>query len=92
MDIKQLNVLTLTGPNWGSFSVVVQAAARILNCWDVIKGEALGTIPQTYNLFKKPTAQMHMDSKELAATTAAWNKKNSQGLGLIQGTILLALY
>lgn len=35
-------------------------------------------------------SQTHTDLKELAATTAVWNKKNSQGPGLNQGTILPA--
>ena len=47
MDIKKLNILTSTGPNWRSYIIQIQAAARILDCWDVIKWEALGTNPQT---------------------------------------------
>ena len=55
MNIKKMNIPTLDGPNWGQFSIHLQATAHILNCWDVMKGEALGTTPQTYDLLVKPT-------------------------------------
>ena len=67
-------------------------AARILDCWDVIKGEAIGTMPQTYNLLTKPTTQTHSDVKEEAAMTAVWTKKNSQAISLIQGMTSPALW
>ena len=50
MDLKNMNISMLDGPNQGAYSIHLQAAAWILDCWDVIKGEALGTSPQTYNL------------------------------------------
>ena len=92
MDFKKLNVLTLTGPNSGSYAVQVQAVAKILDCWDIIKGEALGTQPQTYDLLTKPTTQSHTNAKECVTTMTVWNKKISQALGPIQGTISLALW
>ena len=55
MDIKKMNIPTLDGPNWGQFSIHLQATACILDCWDVIKEETLWTMPQTYNLLVKPT-------------------------------------
>ena len=30
MDLKKLNINTLVGPNWGSYAVQVQAAAKLL--------------------------------------------------------------
>ena len=83
MDLNKLNISKLTGPNWRSYVVQVQAAARILNCWDFIKGEALGTISKTYDF---PIHQMHETTEQAAAITT-WNKKNSQAIGLIQGSI-----
>ena len=46
MDLKKvtLNVPTLDGPNWGIYATHLQAAARILDCWDVIKGEILSAV------------------------------------------------
>ena len=43
MDLKKatLNVPTLDGHNWGLYTTHLQAAARILDCWDVTKGEIL---------------------------------------------------
>ena len=41
MDLSKLNIDTLDGSNWGMWSAQVQSAARILNCWDVIKGEVV---------------------------------------------------
>ena len=55
MNLKKMNVLTLDGSNWGTYSIHLQAVAQNLDCWDVIKGEALGTTPQTYNLLLIPT-------------------------------------
>ena len=41
MDLSKLNIDTLDGSNWGTWSAQVQSATRILNCWDVIKGEVV---------------------------------------------------
>ena len=40
-----MNIPMLDGPNWGTYSIHLQAAAHILHFWEVIKGEALGTSP-----------------------------------------------
>ena len=45
MDLRKLNIPTLTGPNWGSYESHLQAVAQILDYWDILKGEALGTTP-----------------------------------------------
>ena len=58
----------------------------------MVKGEALGTDPQSYDLLLKPTTQSHPDVKEREMAMAAWTKKNSQALGLLQGTILPAIW
>ena len=52
MDLSKLNIDTLNGSNWGTWAAQVQSAARILNCWDVIKGEVvvLLTTPLTCQL------------------------------------------
>ena len=52
MDLFKLNIDTLDGSNWGTWSAQVQSATRILNCWDVIKGEVVVpvTTPPTYSL------------------------------------------
>ena len=92
MDIEKLNIPTLDGPNWGTYSTHLQAAIQILGFWELIKGEALGTNPQTYDLLKKPTTSVtgtsHPDPKDYAITKADWNKQNAGVLGLIQATTL----
>ena len=45
MDIKKLNIPTLDGPNWGTYSTHLQAAAQVSGFWELIKGEALRTSP-----------------------------------------------
>ena len=96
MDIKKMNIPTLDGPNWGLFSIHLQAAARILDCWNVIKGEAFGTTPQTYNILEKPTplgAQASQaDLTAYNAAKAVWNKNNAQALGLMQATVSLVIW
>ena len=36
MDITKVSADILNGPNWGTWAVQIQAAARVLNCWAVI--------------------------------------------------------
>ena len=86
MDLSKLNIDTLDGSNWGTWAAQVQSAARILNCWDVIKGEVvvLLTTPPTYQLLTQPTAATQPDATLLATELAAWTKKNSTALGVIQ--------
>ena len=72
-----MNIPTLDGPNWGEFSIHLQATACILDCWDVIWG-VLGMNPQTYDLLIKPThpgAQAStMDIAAYNAAKTVWNK------------------
>ena len=97
MDLEKvtLNVPTLDGPNWGIYATYLQAAARILDCWDVTKGEVSslpGGSPITYDRLEFPTSTTYSDPKDLAIAKAAWNKKNAQAMGLIQTTMALALW
>ena len=48
-------------------------------------GEVLGTMPQTYDLLAKPTP---VATDAYTSAKAVWSKKNTQGLGLIQATVL----
>ena len=55
MDITKVSADILDGPNWGTWAVQIQAAARVLNCWAVIKGERIpGVSPPTYDLLQRP--------------------------------------
>ena len=94
MDLSKLNIDTLDGSNWGTWSVQVQSAARILNCWDVIKGEVVVpvTTPPMYSLLTRPTAQTQTNAALLAEELASWNKKNSTALGVIQGKTSSAIW
>ena len=97
MDIKKMNIPTLDGPNWGQFSIHLQAAAHILDVWEVIWGEILTPAPNpTYDLLTKPThpgvQTSAADLTTYNAAKAVWNKKNAQALGLIQATILPVIW
>ena len=94
MDLSKLNIDTLNGSNWGTWAARVQSAARILNCWDVIKREVvvLLTTPPTYQLLTQPTATTQPDAALLATELAAWMKKNSTALGVIQGKMSSAIW
>ena len=91
MDIKKLNIPMLNGPNWGQFIIALQAASRILDIWDAMRGEILTRNPTTYNLLVNLTAvPATATAAEIAAYQAAktvWSKKNAQGLGLIQASV-----
>ena len=52
MDITKVSADILNGPDWGTWAVQIQAVARVLNCWSVIKGA--GTTPPAYDLLTKP--------------------------------------
>ena len=91
MDMKKFNIHTLDGPNWGQWIIHLQAAAHILDCWDALRGEVLGTTTQTYDLLAKPVhpgAQAStVDLTVYNTVKAVWNKKNAQALGLMQATV-----
>ena len=65
-----MNIPTLDGPNWGQFSIHLQAAACILDVWEVIQGEILTPAPNpTYNLLTKPT---HLGAQASAVDLATY--------------------
>ena len=94
MDLSKLNIDILNGSNWGTWSAQVQSAARILNCWDVIKGEVVVpvTTPPMYQLLTQPTAATQTNATLLVEELAAWTKKNSTALGVIQGKTSPAIW
>ena len=94
MDLSKLNIDILDGSNWGTWSAQVQSAARILNCWDVIKGEVVVpvTTPPTYQLLTCPMIATQTNAALLVEELAAWTKKNSTALGVIQGKTSLAIW
>ena len=96
MDVSKLHIPTLDGPNWGLYYIALQAAARILDIWDAMRGETLPTTPPTHNLLVKPTpVAANATTTKIAAYTAAktvWSKKNTQGLGLIQAMVLPVIW
>ena len=94
MDLSKLNIDILNGSNWGTWLAQVQSAARILNCWDVIKGEVVVpvTTPPTYQLLTRPTAATQTNTALLVEELAAWSKKNSTALGVIQGKTSPAIW
>ena len=97
MDTTKVSADILDGPNWGTWAVQIQAVARVLNCWSVIKGERIpGTTPPTYDQLAKPvqgTAPRQISDVALFAKSLfEWNKMNSMALGLIQGKLNPALW
>ena len=97
MDLKKLNIPTLEGPNWGEYALKLQAAFRIFDCWDVMKGEILTPPPNpTYNLLTKPAAPpANASAADLASyqtAKAVWTKKNTQALGLMQTTVASVIW
>ena len=94
MDLSKLNINTLDGSNWGTWSAQVQSATRILNCWDVIKEEVVVpvTSPPMYQLLARPTAVTQTNAALLVEELATWTKKNSTALGVIQGKTSPAIW
>ena len=98
MDITKVSADILDGPNWGTWAVQIQAAARVLNCWAVIKGERIPGIitPPTYDLLAKSVqgtgTRQISDATLFAKSLFEWNKMNSMALGLIQGKLNPALW
>ena len=81
MDITKVLADILDGPNWGTWAVQIQAAARVLNCWAVIKGERIpGVSPPTYDLLQRPlqgnAAGQISDATLFAKSLFEWNKQD----------------
>ena len=97
MDISKFRIPTLDGPNWGQWLDQIQSTARILDIWDAMRGEILMPAP---NLIRDLLAKLsqpgaNATAAELATyatTKAIWSKKNAQGLGLIQATVLNVIW
>ena len=97
MDITKVTADILNGPNWGTWAVQIQVAARVLNCWSVIKGERIpGSTLPIYDLLEKPTQCTGQgqisDAALFAKALLEWNKMNLRALGLIQGKLNPALW
>ena len=97
MDLKKTNIPTLECPNWGEYAPKLQAAFRIFDCWDAVKGEILTPPPNpTYDLLAKPTAPpanaSAADHTTYQTAKAVWNKKNTQALGLMQTIIASVIW
>ena len=92
MDIKKLNIPTLDNTNWGQYVTLLQAAAQIFNCYDVIQREILTQPPNpTYDLLIKPTQSPACTTAADAAicntAKAVWKKQNTQALSIMQAMV-----
>ena len=92
MDITKVSADILDGPNWCTWAVQIQAAARVLNCWSVIKGERIpGITLPTYDLIAKPVqgtgTRQISDAALFVKSLFEWNKMNLTALGLIKGKV-----
>ena len=96
MDISKFKIPTLDGLNWGLWFTHIQSTTRILDIWDAMRGEVLNTmLPTQDSLAKLSPLAADTTAAKIAAYTAAkaiWSKKNTQGLGLIQVTILNVIW
>ena len=94
LDYKKIEPIVLNGPNWAVWYEKIRGAARIVNCWDVMKGEnkvnANGNnIANDFDLLPMPhgtTGQPRYisDADKLREAVENWKKKNSQALSLLQ--------
>ena len=97
MDISKYHIPQLIGLNWGPWYEWIQSTARIINIWDAMRRNIQTQTPTvTWDLLAKPTPLTGTyTAAELAAYTAAknlWDQENSQGLGLIQATIMNVIW
>ena len=97
MDISKYHIPTLIGPNWGPWYKRIQSTARIINIWDAMRGNILTQTPTvTQDLLVKPTplTSTYIATKLATynATNILWDQKNTQGLGLIQATIMNVIW
>ena len=95
MDISKFRIPTLDGPNWGLWLDHIQSNMRILDIWDVMRGDIIVTnppmVPPMRDLLQKPSpVGPQVTAAEITpytTTKAIWSKKNTQELGLIQATV-----
>ena len=91
MDISKFRIPTLDGPNFRLWLDHIQSTTKILDIWDVMRGDLLPTTPPMRDLLLKlspPAANMNAtDVAAYVTVKATWSKKNTQGLGLIQATV-----
>ena len=93
MDISKFRIPTLIGPNWGQWYDAMQSSMRILHIWDAMRGNLImTTTPHTRDLLVKlspPPAATATAAQQTAYEAAKdlWEKKDPQGLGLIQATV-----
>ena len=92
MDISKFRIPTLDGPNFRLWLDHIQSTTRILDIWDVMRGDIIaGSSPPARDLLTKlspPAPNAAQDVLNAYVTSkATWSKKNAQGLGLIQATV-----
>ena len=91
MDIKKLKIPPLTGPNWGSYEISIQSAARILDIWDALKGELKGMTPQTYNLLKNLTKMIIPMKRNVQLQLQYGQKRTPQHWALFKVPAMVSL-
>ena len=83
----------LIGLNWCQWYDGMQSSTRILHIWDAMRGNLImTTTPHMRDLLVKPSpppAATATAAQQTAykAAKEVWEKKNAQGLGLIQATV-----
>ena len=75
MDLNKatMNIPTLDGSNCGIYATHLKAAASILDCWDIIKGEITspaGAATTTYDRLEYLTSAIFSDLKDLTVAKA----------------------
>ena len=96
MDISKFRIPTPNGPNFRLWLNYIQSTTWILNIWDAMRGDIVSTNPIVRDLLTKlsPPGANATAAEQTAYTTAkaVWSKKNAQGLGLIQATVLNVIW
>ena len=86
MDISKFRIPTLDGPNFRLWLDHIQSTMRILDVWDVMRGDWLLTTPPTRDLLVKPSPPAaNANAADVAAYTTAkatWSKKMLKVSGL----------
>ena len=75
MDISKFCIPTLDGPNWGQWLDTIQLTMRILDIWDVMRGEILTPAPNlTRDFLAKPS---QLGANATAAELATYATTNA---------------